>query len=60
MKRTHHFCNIHTPDDDRRLGRKTREIISYGKFINPFSPDIIKSIRQLERINKKYVDKKCR
>ena len=36
----------------------TREIINYETFINQFSPDIIKSIRQLEMI-KKYVDKKC-
>ena len=36
----------------------TRETIDYGRFINQFQPDIIKSIRQLERIDKKYVDKK--
>ena len=28
-------------------------------FINQFPPNIIRSIRQFERINKKYVDKKC-
>ena len=35
----------------------TREIIYHGRFINQFPTDIIKSIRQLERINKKYVHK---
>ena len=37
----------------------TWEIINNGKFINQFLPDIIGSKRQLEMINKKYVDKKC-
>ena len=37
----------------------TWEISNYGRFINQFSPNIIRSIRQFERINKKYVDKKC-
>ena len=35
----------------------TRELINYGRFINQFPSDIIKSIQQLERIDKKYVDK---
>ena len=30
----------------------TREIINYGRFIRQFPPDIIKSIRLLEKINK--------
>ena len=34
------------------------EIDNYERFINQFSPNFIKSIRQYERINKKYVDKK--
>ena len=38
----------------------TREIINYGRFINKFPPNIITSISQLERINKKKnEDKKC-
>ena len=36
----------------------TWEITNYGRFINQFPPNIIRSIRQFERINKKYVDKK--
>ena len=32
-------------------------MINHGRFINQFLPDIIKSIRQLERINKKHVEK---
>ena len=37
----------------------TWEITNYGRFINQFPPNIIRSIRQFKRINKKYVDKKC-
>ena len=37
----------------------TWEITHNGRFINQFPPNMIRSIRQLERINKKYVDKKC-
>ena len=37
----------------------TSEITNYGRFINQFPLNIIRSIRQFERINKKYVDKKC-
>ena len=41
----------------------TKEITNYGRFIIiiiiQFPPNIIRSIRQFERINKKYVDKKC-
>ena len=33
------------------------EINNYGRYINQFPPNIIKSIRHYERINKKYVDK---
>ena len=36
----------------------TWEIANNGNFINQFPPNIIRSIRQFERINKKYVDKK--
>ena len=37
----------------------TWEITNCEKFINQLPPNTIRSIRQLERINKKYVDKKC-
>ena len=40
------------------MAESTRETINHGRFINRFPLDIIKSIRQLERINKKYVNKK--
>ena len=33
------------------------EITNYGNFINQFLPNIVRTIRQFERINKKYVDK---
>ncbi len=35
----------------------TWERANYGRCINKFPLNIIKSIRQFERINKKYVDK---
>ena len=35
------------------------EITNYGRFINQFPPNIIRSIRQFESDKKKYVDKKC-
>ena len=35
------------------------EITNYEKYIKQFPLNIIKSIRQYESINKKYVDKKC-
>ena len=34
----------------------TWEISNYGRFINQFPPNIIRSIRQFEKINKKYAD----
>ena len=37
----------------------TWEITNYGRFIKQFPPNIIRSIRQFEKINKKYVGKKC-
>ena len=37
----------------------TWEITNYARFIKQFPPNIIRSIRQFERINQKYVDKKC-
>ena len=37
----------------------TWEITNYGRFINQFSPNIIRSIRQFERINKKICTQKC-
>ena len=36
----------------------TREITNYGRFINQFPPNIIRSIRQFERINKKICRQK--
>ena len=40
------------------LAESNWEIINYGRFINQFLPNIIRSIQQFERINKKYIDKK--
>ena len=39
------------------LAESTWEITNYGRIINQFPPNIIRSIQQFERINKKYVDK---
>ena len=38
--------------------KSIREITSYGRFINQFPPNIIRSIRQIERINKKVCRQK--
>ena len=57
MQRLHHFCNIHNPDHGQDWAENTWEIINYVGFINRFQLDIIKSMRQLERFNKKFVDK---
>ena len=35
------------------LAESTWEITSYGRFINQFSPNIIRSIQQIQKINKK-------
>ena len=37
----------------------TWDITNYGRFINWFLLNIIRSTWQFERINKKYLDKKC-
>ena len=58
--------NVHTKFPPLMMAQSwaesTWEITNYGRFINQFPPNIIRSIRQFERINKKkkkYVDKKC-
>ena len=53
IQKLHHFCNTSPTKmmtDD--CTESTWEINNYGRFINQFPPDIIKSIRQLKRINK--------
>ena len=42
---------------DLDWAESTKEITNHGRFINQFPLEIIRSIRQLERSNKKYVDK---
>ena len=37
----------------------TRDIYNYRQYINQFPPNTIKAIRQYERIQKKYADRKC-
>ena len=49
IQKLHHVYNITSPDDGLRLCRKYLE---NGRFINQFPPNIIRSIRQLKRINK--------
>ena len=55
MQRLHPFWNINTPKDGPRWERgiSTMEPINNRRFINQFSPDIIKLIRQFERIKTK-------
>ena len=43
----------------QRRTESTREIYDYGRFINQFPLNIIRSILQYEKINNKYIDKKC-
>ena len=53
-QKLHHFCNRSSPDDGPRLSRKyVGYIYNYGKYINQFLLNTIKSIQQYERINKK-------
>ena len=52
-QKLHHFCNTSFPDDGQRLGRKYWG--NYGKFINQFLQNIMRSIRQFKRINKKKI-----
>ena len=59
IQKLHHFCNTSSPDDGPKSGRKYLEITNYGRFINQFPPNIIRSIRQFERFNQNKVDKKC-
>ena len=56
MKKLYYFCNTPTTMMAKDWAESTWEIINYGRFINRFPPDIIKSVQQLERINKEYVD----
>ena len=37
----------------------TWEITNYGRFIDQYPRNIIRSIGQFERTKKKYIDKKC-
>ena len=59
MQKLHHFCNTSSPDDGPKLAESILEVANYGKFINQFPPNIIRSIRQFEKINQKYLDEKC-
>ena len=58
IQKFHHFCNTSSPDDGPKLGRSTWQITNYGRFINQFPPNNIRSIRQFERINQKLCGQK--
>ena len=58
MQKLHHFCNTSSPADSPKLAESTWKITNYGRFINQFPPNIIRSIRQFERINKKICRQK--
>ena len=53
MQRSHRFGNIHSSDNGPRSKESTCEPINYGRFINQFPSDTIKSMQRLERINPK-------
>ena len=49
MQKLHHFCNT-LPMMAQDWAESTKETINYGRFINQFPLNIIRSIRQLDRI----------
>ena len=59
IQKLHHFCNTSLMMA-QSWAERTWEITNYGRFINQFPPNIDRSIRQFERINKKCLDEKCR
>ena len=53
IQKLHHFCNTSSPDDGpKSQAQNTSEITNNGRFINQSPSNIIRSIRQFERINK--------
>ena len=53
-----HLFLIHPPQMIAQIrAESTWEIANYGRFINQFQPNIIRSIRQFERINKICIQK---
>ena len=58
IPKLHHFCNTSPLMMTRSRAESTWEINNYGTFIHQFSPNIIKSIRQYKRINKKICRQK--
>ena len=58
IQKLHHFCNTSSPVDGPNLGRSTWEITNFGRFINQFSPNIIRSTRQFKGISKKVFTQK--
>ena len=58
MERSYHFDNIHTPlMMAQDWAESSREPINYGRFINQFLPDAIKSMQWLKI--QKCVEKGC-
>ena len=58
IQKLHCFCNTSSPDDGQSWAESTWEINNYGKYINQFTLNTIKSIWQYERINKKICRQK--
>ena len=46
IQKLHHFCNTSFPDDDPKSSRETWEINNYGRCINQFPPNTMRSIWQ--------------
>ena len=52
IQKLHHFCSTSPLMMAQSWAESTWEITNYGRFINKFPLNIIRSIRQFERINK--------
>ena len=54
IQKLHHFCNRSPPlMMAQSQAESTWKINNYGRYINQFPPNIMKSIQQYERITKK-------
>ena len=58
IQKLHRFCNTSSPVDGPKSAESIWDINNYGKYINQFPPNTMKSIWQYERINKKIYRQK--
>ena len=58
VQKLHPFFYTSSPDDGPKSARSTWEITNYRRFINQYQPNIIRSIQQFDKINKKICRQK--